>query len=277
MYTENLRNADATDEYTLRGGGDEEWTPSFTFHGFRYVQVTGLPANAGEDTLLGEVVNSLPDKPALRFSSSSVLLNRMYELGLWGQRGNFVSIPTDCPQRDERMGWMGDAGVFWRTGSYNFNIDAFTHKFMDDVTDAQTPGGSFANISPNLLLVGSEATGAPGWGDAGILGPNYADWLAPDPHTPRDLVATAYWALIVQQMEAMAKATGRQEAAGKYGILYGKIRKAYAKAYVHEDGTVEGGTQTAYLLTLYTGMAKEDQSKTLTDHLVQTSRPMAVI
>lgn len=311
VYTENLRNADAIDEYTLRGGGGwEEWTPAFTFHGFRYVQVEGLPSGAGAETLLGEVENSLPERPSIRFSSSSPLLNSMFQLGLWGQRGNFVSIPTDCPQRDERMGWMGDAGVFWRTGSYNFNIDTFTHKFMDDVVDAQDPRGSFENISPNLLVVGSESTGAPGWGDAGVLvpyatwmqygdrtvidknwdamerwmrfieganpdglrkrelGPNYADWLAPDPHTPRDLVATAYWALVAQQMQTMAAASGRTEAAQRYGQLYEKIRQAYRKAYMHEDGSVEGDTQTAYLLTLYTGMATAAEQAGLTDRLV---------
>lgn len=310
VYTENLRNADAIDEYTLRGGGVEEWTPTSTFHGFRYVQAEGLPSTAGQDTLLGEVENSLPDKPSMRFSSSSAVLNSMFELGLWGQRGNFVSVPTDCPQRDERMGWMGDAGVFWRTGSYNFDIASFTHKFMNDVTDAQDARGVFANISPNLLLVGPEATGAPGWGDAGVLmpfstwmqygdrsvidknwdamerwmrfietsnpdglrtnnlGPNYADWLAPDPHTPAQLVATAYWALIAQQMQTMAAATGRDDAAKHYAQLYESISHAYQRAYVHDDGSVEGATQTAYLLTLYTGMARPALQHALTDHLV---------
>ena len=312
VYTENLRNADATDEYTLRGGGQwEEWTPVFTFHGFRYVQVDGLPENAGTDTLVGEVENSLPDKPSMQFSSSSTLLNSMFELGLWGQRGNFVSIPTDCPQRDERMGWMGDAGVFWRTGSYNFDIDAFTQKFMDDVTDAQDERGVFMNISPNLLNVGPEATGAPGWGDAGVLvpyatwqqygdrtvidrnwdamerwmkfiadanpnglrqkdlGPDYGDWLAPDPNTPKDLVGTAYWALIAQQMEAMARATGRTQAAEQYAALYRRLRKAYRKAYVGKDGQVTGNTQTAYVLSLYTDMAEPRERAAMTGRLVK--------
>ena len=310
VYTENLRDADATDEYTARGNAVEDWTPAFTFHGFRYVQVEGLPPAAGKDTLLGEVENSLPDQPSMRFSSSSALLNSMFQLGLWGQRGNFFSIPTDCPQRDERMGWMGDAGVFWRTGSYNFTIDSFTHKFMNDVTDAQDFRGAFANISPNLLLVGPERTGAPGWGDAGVLvpfatwmqygdrsvidqnwdamerwmrfieennpgglrqknlGPDYADWLAPDPGTPKGLVATAYWALIAQQMQTMATATGRHEAARYYGNIYEKVRAAYKKTYVHPDGSVEGNTQTAYILTLYTGMANVELRGVLTDRLV---------
>lgn len=100
------------------------------------------------------------------------------------------------------------------------------------------------------------------------LGPNYADWLAPDPHTPPDLVATAYWALIAQQMQTMATATGRTEAAEHYRQLYEKIRRAYRKAYVHEDGTVQGETQTAYVLTLYTGMAKPEQHGALTGHLI---------
>ncbi|GAA3764497.1 alpha-L-rhamnosidase [Terriglobus aquaticus] len=310
VYTENLRNADATDEYTLRGGGWEEWTPVFTFHGFRYVQVDGLAADAGLDTIVGEVENSLPQSPSMRFSSSSTLLNGMFQLGLWGQRGNFVSIPTDCPQRDERMGWMGDAGVFWRTGSYNYDIDAFSRKFMDDVTDAQDARGVFMNISPNLLRVGPEGTGAPGWGDAGVLvpyatwqqygdrsvidrnwdamerwmqfiersnpdglrrkdlGPNYADWLAPDPHTPSDLVATAYWALITRQMEAMARATQRTDEADRYAALYRRLRASYRSAYIGKEGGVTGNTQTAYVLSLYTGMAEPAERAAMVRRLV---------
>ncbi|WP_263382393.1 alpha-L-rhamnosidase [Granulicella arctica] len=311
VYTENLRDADATDLYTLSGNGEEVWEPAFTFHGFRYVEVSGYPGKATPASLEGIVWNSLPAAPSMRLSTSSELLNHMNELGLWGQRGNFVSIPTDCPQRDERMGWMGDAGVFWRTGSYNFDIDSFSHKFMQDVVDAQSDEGAFSNISPNLLEGVEGHPGAPGWGDAGVLvpyatwlqygdrailernwtamekwmdfmlrtnpnylrqkelGPNYADWLAPDPNTPSDLVGTAYWALLAKQMQEMATALGKTADAQKYEDLYGKIQTAYRKNYVQADGSVKGNTQTAYVLTLYTGMAPKALEAAMTDRLVK--------
>jgi alpha-L-rhamnosidase len=306
IYTENLRNADATDTYTLSGDGDETYTPAFTFHGFRYVELSGVSAPT-LDTIEGLVFNSLPATPSVRLSSSSATLNKMNELGAWGQRGNFVSIPTDCPQRDERLGWMGDAGAFWRTGTFNFDIDAFAHKFMIDVEDAQTPAGEFTDVSPNVL---GNSTGAPGWGDAGIfipyatwlqygdtsiveqawpamerwmanilmhnpnylrqqnLGNNYADWLAPDPHTPRQLIDTAYWALIAKDMAEMAKALHRPGDAQKYEDLYGHIAAAYRAAYIQSDGSVSGNTQTGYLATLYTGIAPEDARAAMVNRLV---------
>jgi alpha-L-rhamnosidase len=311
VYTENLRDADATDYYTLSGDGEEVWEPAFTFHGFRYVQVSGYPGDIALSALQGEVLNSLPPSPSIRFDSSSALLNKMSELGLWGQRGNFLSIPTDCPQRDERMGWMGDAGAFWRTGSYNFNIDAFSNKFLLDVADGQTKDGAFPNIAPNLLQGTEGDPGAPGWGDAGVLvpyatwlqygdaavvarswpamerwmdfilrtnpdyirkndlGPNYADWLAPDPHTPSDLVATAYWALIARQMQTMAAALGKAADAERYAALEAQIRAAYRQKYVKPDGSVAGDTQTSYVLTLAMRLAPEELKKSMTERLVR--------
>jgi alpha-L-rhamnosidase len=311
IYTENLRNADATDIYTLSGRADEVWEPAFTFHGFRYVQVSGYPGRPTLNAIEGEVWNSLNEQPSFRLKTSSELLNSMYKLGLWGQRGNFVSIPTDCPQRDERLGWMGDAGVFWRTGTYNFDIDAFSHKFMQDVVDAQTPGGAFTDVAPDLLGNTDAHPGAPGWGDAGVLVPyatwlqygdrtvlesnwaamerwmdyvlrtnpnylrqkslgnNYADWLAPDQRSPKDMVATAYWALMARLMSEMAKTLTRTEDAAKYDALYGKIADAYRREYVHADGSVAGDTQTAYVLTLYAGLAPTGSEKGMTERLVK--------
>lgn len=315
IYTQNLRNADATDTYALSGHGDagrdESWTPAFTFHGFRYVELSFLGGQpASQPTLAsieGLVYNSLNEPPTVRLQSSSAILNKMNQLGAWGQRGNFVSIPTDCPQRDERLGWMGDAGAFWRTGSYNFNIDAFTHKFMQDVVDAQNAAGAFSDVSPNILGPGP---GAPGWGDAGVfipyaawlqygdlgavrqswpamqrwmefilrnnpdyvrrnaVGSNYADWLAPDPHTPSALIDTAYWALVAREMEEMATALKQPDDAARYHVLYEHIAVAYRAAFVHNDGSVEGDTQTGYLATLFTGLAPEQLRASMVQRLV---------
>jgi alpha-L-rhamnosidase len=231
----------------------------------------------------------------------------MGQLGIWGQRGNFLSIPTDCPQRDERLGWMGDAGVFWRTGTYNFDIASFTRKFMLDIDDAQTPDNAFTNVSPNLL---GPQEGAPGWADAGVLVPyaawlqygdktlledswpnmqrymdfilttnpdylrrnklgnNYGDWLAPDQNTPKDLIATAYWAIIARDMKEMSLALGRKEDAEKYQTLYNHIAEAYRKQYIQPDGAVLGNTQSAYVVTLYSGIAPENLRANMTARLV---------
>jgi alpha-L-rhamnosidase len=318
IYTENLRNADATDTYVLRGGGEEVYEPHFTFHGFRYVELTGYPGKPTLSSIVGQVANSLESNPTAKLSTSSDLVNQMYSIGLWGQRGNFLSIPTDCPQRDERLGWMGDAGVFWRTGSYNFDIQSFSHKFMYDVADAQTPQGAFTNVSPNTLPVEGEGTaggegsvGAPGWGDAGVIvpyttwlqyrdpqlveqswdamerwmefiqqanpdflrkkgvGPNFADWLAGDPNTNKDLLATAYWALIANMMSEMAHATGRETEARHYADVVASIRSAFQPAYIKEDGTVGTGTQTSYVVALYTKMAPPELESALVDKLVK--------
>jgi len=310
IYRENLRNADATDVYVLRGGGEESFTPHFTFHGFRYVEVTGYPGVPTAEALTGEVVNSLSGEPTGKLVTSSELVNRMWSIGLWGQRGNFLSIPTDCPQRDERLGWMGDAGVFWRTGTFNFDIEAFSHKWMNDVADAQTAEGAFTNVSPDVLRPFS-SEGAPGWGDAGVilpwttwmqygdrsiisenfdamqrwmdfiakanpdflrkkgLGPNYADWLAPDTNTPKDLLATAYWALIANMMSDMARAIGKEDDAKRYTALLGNIRKAYQAAYVKPNGEVAGGTQTSYVVTLYTNLAPPALESAMMNNLVK--------
>ena len=309
IYRDNLRNADATDIYTLRGGGEETFEPHFTFHGFRYVEVTGYPGTPTLSDLTGEVANSLIGEPTGRIETSSDLVNRMWRIGTWGQRGNFLSVPTDCPQRDERLGWMGDAGVFWRTGTYNFDVAAFTRKWMRDVSDAQTPAGAFTNVSPNVLPESPE--GAPGWGDAGIivpwtawlqyddkgiveenwdamqrwmkyiqdgnpnflrrrrLGPNFADWLAPDTHSRSDLIATAYWAMLARMMSQMAHALGKGDDASRYAGLYDHIRAAFQKEWIKDDGTVGTGTQTSYVLALQMKLVPESLVPAVADKLVR--------
>ena len=320
IYTANLRNADATDSYTLRGGEGETFAPHFTFHGFRYIEMTGYPGTPSLDAIQGDVVSSVSGDPVAKLATSSALVNQMWSIGIWGQRGNFLSIPTDCPQRDERLGWMGDAGVFWRTGSYNFDIAAFSQKFIQDIVDAQSRQGAFRNVSPNTLpasvdepeepSLDSDMIGAPGWGDAGVIvpwttwmqyadkavieenwdamqrwmsfiqsrnpdflrtkgvGPNFADWLAPDENTNKDLLATAYWALIANMMSQMAHAIGNDADAKRYDDVVQNIRAAFQKAYIKEDGTVGTGTQTSYVVALYTKMAPPSLEPMLVDKLV---------
>jgi alpha-L-rhamnosidase len=175
LYTENLRRARATDLYVLRGGEEETWEPRFTFHGFQYVELTGLAAAPPLDAIDGRVVMSRT-APAGEFECSSPLVNRLWKNAVWGQKGNFLSVPTDCPQRDERLGWMGDAQVFLPTAAYNMDVAAFFTKWMTDVADSQDVDGVFPDVAPRPRegegFVGLDGLGGgAGWADAGIIVP----------------------------------------------------------------------------------------------------------
>lgn len=143
----NLRTARATDEYVLRGGNEEVWEPRFTYHGFRYVQVEGLPRKATIENIRVRVVRSaLSD--AGSFLSSNELVNRIQKMVWWTEASNLHSIPTDCPQRDERMGWMNDLTVRLEESLYNFNGALFYSQFADDVEDAQGANGAITDTVP---------------------------------------------------------------------------------------------------------------------------------
>lgn len=176
LYTENLRRARATDVYVCRGGGTEEWEPRFTFHGFQYVELTGLPGSARADMVTGCVAHS-DMMAAGEFHCSHPGVNRLWRNSVWSLRGNFLSVPTDCPQRDERLGWMGDAQVFLRTATCHYDVAAFFAKWMADVEDSQSPEGVFPDVAPRLRedragYVGLDGlAGAAGWADAGVIVP----------------------------------------------------------------------------------------------------------
>jgi alpha-L-rhamnosidase len=314
IYTENLRSARQADTYILKGEGEEVYEPRFTFHGFRYVEVTGYPGEPPLDAVTGRVVHSATP-PVGSFECSSPLVNKLQENIVWGQRGNFLSVPTDCPQRDERLGWTGDAQVFVRTAAFNMDVAAFFEKWMADVEDAQSPEGAFPDVAP--LLSGSGLIdlrwGAPAWGDAGVIVPwtiyrtyddtriverhysamarwmeylyeanpdlirknrmgnNYGDWLSPKGDlTPKDLLATAYWAYDAKLMAEMAGATGRNDDAREYRDLNENIRAAFEEAYVAADGRIKGDTQTGYLLALHMELLPEDLRSSAAEHLVRT-------
>ncbi|HYG24640.1 MAG TPA: family 78 glycoside hydrolase catalytic domain [Verrucomicrobiae bacterium] len=175
LYTDNLRRARATDIYILKGDGEETWEPRFTFHGFQYVELSGLENALPLEKISGCVVMSATPA-AGHFECSHPLVSRLWQNALWGQKGNFLSVPTDCPQRDERLGWMGDAQVFLRTATYNMDVAAFFTKWMIDVTDSQDVDGIFPDVAPRLRegegFAGLDGLGgAAGWADAGIIVP----------------------------------------------------------------------------------------------------------
>jgi len=307
LYTENLRPALSTDTFILRGEGREVFEPRFTFHGFRYVEVTGYPGQLTAQDLKGIVVAS--DTPMIgTWECSDPALNQLYSNILWGQRGNFLSVPTDCPQRDERMGWMGDALVFAPTAVRNANVAGFFHKWMVDVNDAQGPAGDFPNYAPR---VAQPQPGWPVWGDAGIVVPwvlytaygdlafladnytNMARWLefnvdrstdlrltggvgdhlAPV-RTPVDLVDTAYFANSADIVARAAALLGKPEDAAKYEALHQKIVSAFRDSFLSPAGELKGDTQTAYILALMFDLLPEDlreeAARRLADKVEQT-------
>jgi alpha-L-rhamnosidase len=176
LYVENLRRAKATDIYVTRGDAEEVYQPHFTFHGFQFVELTGHPGTPPAGVVTGCVIHSATP-PAGHFECSHAGVNRLWLNGLWSQKDNFLSVPTDCPQRDERLGWMGDAQVFLRTATYNMEVAAFFTKWMIDVEDAQTAEGIFPDVAPRLRegenFIGlGNLGGAAAWADAGVIIPH---------------------------------------------------------------------------------------------------------
>ncbi|GAA3386670.1 alpha-L-rhamnosidase [Cryptosporangium minutisporangium] len=286
LYTENLRTAEATDLYLAAGQPLETFEPSFTFHGFRYVEVTGYPGTLAARDVVGRVLHS--DTPFTgSFECDDETVNRLYRNIRWGQRGNWVSVPTDCPQRDERLGWLADAQIFAPTAMRNADVQAFFARWLADVRAAATPEGAFPDIAPKVAML---TEGAPAWGDGGVIipwllyraygdtrtlersydsmtawighvhrhnpdliwrhrvGNNYGDWLQVDAETPRDLLATAYFAQSTALVAAAARVLGRDPE--PYDTLHARIRAAFVDAFVEDDGRVIGDTQTGYLLAL---------------------------
>ena len=294
IYTANLRGAPSVDDYVCKGNGLEVWQPRFTFHGFRYVEVTGLTGRPQEGVVTGIVIGS--DNPRTgKFACSDPRINQLQSNIQWGQRGNYLSVPTDCPQRDERLGWMGDAEVFIRTATYNADVAAFFSKWLVDVDDGQSPAGSFSDVSPNT---GNEG-GVPAWGDAGVICPwtiyevygdkrilekhlpamtrwvnylqqhsdglirdrdrggDYGDWLSIGADTPKDLIGTAFFAYAAHLLAKSCRALGQTNEADTYDRLFSNIKAAFDKRYVGVDGRIESNTQCAYAMALKFGLLPE--------------------
>ncbi len=168
FYTDNLRAAAATVHYTLKGGGEETYEPRFSFFGFRYITIDGYPGEIATGDVTGIVVHSNM-QPTGTFECSNPMINQLQHNIQWGQKGNFVDVPTDCPQRDERLGWTGDAQAFVRTAAYNMDVAPFFTKWLKDVAADQLPQGQVPFVIPNALKDNTSTSA--GWGDVATIAP----------------------------------------------------------------------------------------------------------
>jgi len=195
LYTQNLRHAVSTDHYIGKGEGVEVFKPHFTFHGFRYVELSSSAAVTLAKVKLTAIAIGTAMQQTGSIKTGQTMVNQLLSNILWSQKGNFLSVPTDCPQRDERLGWSADAQVFWRTAGYNMDISAFLDKWFEDIVDAQLADGAFTDIVPSRPLNPyrqSAQPGAPGWGDAPVI----LAWQHYLRYGDGDLVAKHYGALL---------------------------------------------------------------------------------
>ena len=307
LDTLNLNAARATDTWVLRGDGEEVFEPRFTYHGFRYVEITGYPDTLTLDNIVGCVLHT--DLPMTgQIETSSPMVNKIIENTLWSQRSNFYSVPTDCPQRAERLGWTGDIFSFSSTATYLMDCGAYYSRFMAMLVEAQSQEGAFSNVVPRVVVT---ADGAPAFGDGGVYlpwlmyqqygdkqlierhypalvrwldyiadanpnylwierrNPDFGDWLAYRDNTPNDVLATTIWAMDALWMAKMASVLGNEQHVTKYLDLHKKIAAAFREAYVTENNHIKGDTQAVYVLALAAKLLPDDLHLNAINRLVQ--------
>ncbi len=320
-----MRNADGTvflgnllvvsrhqiqlDRYTFRTDQVETYEPRFTYHGFQYVEVRGLTEKPDLNSLTGVVVNS--DCPEVgTFTCSEPLVNRLAKNILWSQRGNYRGVPTDCPQRNERCGYTGDANFFMRTAVFNMDVAAFFNKWLVDVCeDAQMPDGHFADHAPTF---GPGDGPNVGWSDGGIICPyeiyrtygdthvireHYAamkrnmkylalnskddlftgkigngDWLSTGGGADKEVLGTAFAAFDFQLMAEMAEAIGETGDAAEFRERAGKIGAAFASAYIGADGSIKKSSQSGFALAFTMGLVPGPMREAMTARFLEEMR-----
>lgn len=269
---ENLRSAKATDYYILKGTGEEIWQPLFTYHGFQYVQMEGFPGTPLNETITGlQIYSGAPETG--KFECSNELLNKIWGNILNGQKGNMHSVPTDCPQRDERLGWTGDAQMFAPTANYNMCMAPFFAKWVRDMVDSQTEEGWICDVNPAIVVGGP---GKPAWadaitvvpwmvykfyGDIKILENNYdamkawVEYMRRESkdnlyifdangwggygdwiavvESPKAPISAAYYYYSTRLLAQTAQVTGKSQDADMYSALAKEIAQAFNKKYLN--------------------------------------------
>lgn len=308
LMTENLRKARATDTYVARGGGVEVWRPRFTYHGFQFVELTGLPSKPAADAVTGIALSSI-DMNAAEFTSSNPMNNQLFENIKTTQAANFFEVPTDCPQRDERLGWTGDAHVYARSATYIADVAAFFTKWLVDLDDSQRWYGAYPNFAPMPYSRAEQYS--PAWMDAGIITPytiykvygdtraldvawngmerfmafqadaatnnlrpgggqNWGDWLTTGAKTGNDFIASSFYGYDALLMAEMAAALGKAERAAHYRAVFEDIKTAFGNKYLKPDGSTTEGTQTALALALYFELYPEELAQKGADLLAKS-------
>ncbi len=303
LNRENLRSARSEDVYLLRGGAAESYQPRFTYHGFRYVELTGYPGTPALDSVRAVLAYTSVETVG-GFASSKPVLNDLQRIIVWSQRTNLFGIPTDCDQRDERQGWMADAQVTAEEAMDNFDMAAFYTNFIRDIRDAQAEDGAVPDTVP--WRFGGRPSD-PAWGTAfvelcwqmwrhygdrrvlddnydalaryvsslgrqakdGLVGVvRYGDWV-PVIHTPSDYVSALYYFHDVNQMAAIARVLGKTNDAAAYDALAQRLRSAILARYFDSaTGNFANGTQTANAMALALGLAPKDKAGAVEWNLV---------
>ena len=302
LYNLNYRSAKSTDYYTcFRDDHEyEEWEPLFTFHGFRYLQINGFQYSGAEleDIEVTALVMHSDLAVTGSFECGLPKVNRLYSNVCWGQRGNFLEIPTDCPQRDERLGWTGDADVFAGTAAFNMDVDAFFHKWLRDLREAQSDDGAVPSVVPNLFKWGG---GAAVWADAAVRIPwimyqryadlsilresydsmkkwvdyqkktskklirpetSYGDWLALSKvKIPSELIGTAMFAETARIVGQTAALLGKEREAVQYAELSEQVKAAFRKMFLDARGLLKIKSQTACVLAVQFGLLTPEQTR----------------
>ncbi|MCC8140929.1 MAG: glycoside hydrolase family 78 protein [Lachnospiraceae bacterium] len=247
VYTENLRSAKETIVYICRGGGKEVYHPHFTFQGFRYAKVASYPGEVRKENFTAWALHSAMRRTG-DFSCSNSLIDQLQHNILWGMKGNFLDIPTDCPQRDERLGWTGDAQIFCRTASFLMDTYTFYSKWLQDVAADQTPEGSVPNVVPDVLSGHSDedwlskqgTDGSSAWADVAVINP----WVL--------YLTYGDTAILERQYDSMSRWIAFMEEHSVEDCIYQYLLQ-YGDwvALDAEEGSYFGATPTEYTCSAY--------------------------
>ncbi len=300
LYVENLRNAWQRTIYTTGTHDVEEYEPQYTYYGFRYLEISGWCGGTmtADDIYAYAVYSDLEETGS--FQCSEPLLNQLYSNIVWGQRSNFLDVPTDCPQRDERQGWTGDIQVFGNVATYNMACGDFFTKWLEDLNLAQSLDGAYPHIAPKVSRE-KRFAGASGWGDAGITTPAlmmlkygderivrkyfrnmvawldwqiaeaggaylvknaaFNDWLNIDARMDETYLSTACLGGMLCLLSGVAEKIGETQVAERLRSLYGSVKEAFCTAYFDADGVLNQKTQTSAVMALHYGLYPDENAR----------------